>query len=83
MRTADGRISIAGALKAASKPEDASQGVMLETVQTLTALADLLTTPIRACMDTKTGMVYELFDQEAVERAIELQRSENDKQRSR
>lgn len=38
----------------------------------MTEIVDLLTEPIRAYMDTRTGLVYELFDDKAIDRAPDL-----------
>lgn len=77
VRPAHGSTFIAGSLRSASKPGDASQGMVLEQTQGLTELADLLTNPLRSYLDTRTGILYEVFDQQAVARAIEFQRTQN------
>lgn len=77
IRSTDGRLLIAGAAKRVSKPDDVSQGVLLESTQELTEIAPMLTKPIRTYVDTRTGLIYELFDLGAVKDAIEYRRQQD------
>lgn len=67
-----GRVT--GILATASKPEDVVHGVVLERTDELQAVTDHLAGPLRTFVDVKTGIVCELFTQEAVLVALERYR---------
>ena len=72
IRSTDGCTIISGVMERTSRPNDVSQGVILQSTQEMTELADLLTEPVRTYMDTRTGLIYELFDSDAVAQALKV-----------